>query len=49
MGYFKRTLHHASDNNQWYYVYEPTVMKKGAIFIKGKNQAFVKNLKRKPR
>ena len=48
MGYFKRTLHRASDTGEWYYIYEPTVVKRGAIQVKGKEHTFARPLKRKP-
>ena len=43
MGYFKKTKHVDSDDGKKYWIYEPTVHKKGkdVVFVKGKTDLFV--------
>jgi len=43
MGYFKRTKHVDSNDGKKYWIYEPTVYKKGkdVVFVKGKTDLFV--------
>ena len=44
MGYFKKQKHTASDSGQKFWIFTPTVFKKGkdVVFVKGKCSAFVK-------
>ena len=44
MGYFKKEKHTASDSKQKFWIFTPTVMKKGrgVVFVKGKSKGFVK-------
>ena len=42
MSYFKKHKHIASDNNQIYWVFTPTIQKQGpnVVFIKGQTEGF---------
>ena len=44
MGYFRREKFKTSDSGEWFHIYHPTVMKKGAVFIANREDTFVKKI-----
>lgn len=44
MGYFRKEKHTDEMGHKWW-IYNPTVYKKGSIFIKGKENTFVKKIR----